>query len=101
VLGLVQDEPGAARRLPQAASWTRPVRGAPPEAGRLQGMVLLISPRNASWVLRPDRRRPKAAIAPHPEAVRVQLRMSPDVGRYKQLVQRLGRCFPGKRLSRP
>jgi hypothetical protein len=27
------------------------VRGALPEAGRLQGMVLLISPRNAIWFL--------------------------------------------------
>jgi hypothetical protein len=54
--------------VPQAASSTRPVRGAPPEAGRLQGMVLLISPRNATWVLRPDSRRPKAAISPRPEA---------------------------------
>src|SRR5262249_20916117 len=35
--------------VPQAASWTRPVLGALPEAGRLQGMVLLISPRNAIW----------------------------------------------------
>ena len=34
--------------VPQAASWTRPVRGAPREAGRLQGMVLSISPRNGS-----------------------------------------------------
>src|ERR1700722_13808522 len=32
--------------VPQAASWTRPTRGALPEAGRLQGMVLLVSPRN-------------------------------------------------------
>ena len=37
--------------VPQAASWTRPARGALPEAGRLQGMVLVISPRNAIWIL--------------------------------------------------
>jgi hypothetical protein len=33
--------------VPQAASWTRPAHGALPEAGRLRGMVLSISPRNA------------------------------------------------------
>jgi hypothetical protein len=37
--------------VPQAASWTRPARGALPEAGRLRGMVLLIPPRNATWTL--------------------------------------------------
>jgi len=50
--------------VPQAASWTRPARGALPEAGRLQGMVLLISPRNAIWILGPDRRHRNHANIP-------------------------------------
>ena len=33
--------------VPQAASWTRPALGALPEAGRLRGMALFVSPRNA------------------------------------------------------
>src|SRR6516164_8700861 len=37
--------------VPQAASWTRPARDALPEAGRLRGMVRLVSPRNAIWDL--------------------------------------------------
>src|SRR5579872_2780968 len=41
--------------MPQAASWTGSARGALPEAGRLQGMILAISPRNAILVLDPDR----------------------------------------------
>ncbi len=44
--------------MPQAASWTRPARDALLEAGRLRGMVLLVSPRNAIWILDPDRRHP-------------------------------------------
>ena len=59
VLGLVQDELARCAPVPQAASWTRPARGALPEAGRLRGMVLLIPPRNAIWILDPDRRHPR------------------------------------------
>jgi hypothetical protein len=40
--------------VPQPASWTRPARGALPEAGRLRGMVFLIPPRNAICVWDPD-----------------------------------------------
>ena len=42
--------------MPQAASWTGSARGALPEAGRLQGMILVISPRNGILELDPDRR---------------------------------------------
>jgi hypothetical protein len=55
------------------------VRGALPEAGRLQGMVLSISPRNDNLGLGSGQTTSEAAIAPHPEAVRVQFRMSSDV----------------------
>jgi hypothetical protein len=41
--------------VPQAASWTRPARDALPEAGRLRGMVRFVSPRNAIWILDPER----------------------------------------------
>jgi len=68
VLGLVQDEPalraGAASgilRQDLCAALSRRQVGS-------KEWVLLISPRNAIWVLRPDRRRPKAAISPCPEA---------------------------------
>src|SRR5215472_17525453 len=45
--------------VPQAASWTRPARDALPEAGRRRGMVRSVSPRNAIWILDPERRHPK------------------------------------------
>ena len=64
--------------VPQAASWTRPARGALPEAGRLRGMVLLIPPRNSTWILDPDSRHPKP-ITPRPETTRGQFRTSLDM----------------------
>src|SRR6516225_923022 len=50
---------GAAR-----ASWTRPARDTLPEAGRLRGMVHLVSPRNAIWILDPERRHPSHGDIP-------------------------------------
>src|SRR6516164_8629547 len=50
--------------VPQAASWTRPARDALPEAGRLRGMVRLVSPRNAIWILNPGRRHPSHGDIP-------------------------------------
>src|SRR6201984_362800 len=57
--------------VPQAASWTRPARDALPEAGRLRGMVRLVSPRNAIWILDSERR--------HPKPWYIQTRSVPDV----------------------
>src|SRR5690242_12495828 len=50
--------------VPQAASWTKPARGALPEPGRLRGMVLLISPRNAIGIVGLDRRHTKPRLIP-------------------------------------
>jgi hypothetical protein len=58
VLDLVLDEP-ALRAGAASGILDKTARGALPEAGRLRGMVLLISPRNTIWILGPDERRPK------------------------------------------
>ena len=40
------------------------LRDALPEAGRLRGMVRLVSPRNAIWILNPERRHPSHGDIP-------------------------------------
>jgi hypothetical protein len=69
VLGLVQDEPAlradAASGILDKTCARRSARG-----GRLQGMVLLISPRNGNLGLGSGQTTSEAAIAPRPEATR-------------------------------
>jgi hypothetical protein len=101
VLGLVQDEPalraGAASGILDKTCARRSAgdRSAP----RNGPLDLTKEWQSGSWV-RTDTY--EAAVAPRPEAGSTG--SVPDVarrGRYKQLIQRFGRCFPGKRLSRP
>src|SRR5215467_8018564 len=62
--------------VPQAASWTRPARDALPEAGRLRGMVRLVSPRNAIWILDPEKAASEAMVTSQHGQFRTSLDMA-------------------------